>query len=104
MYPYMSKSNISTTIEIPDEIIRDLLTESELRMVKQRLFVLKLIKRGLSIRAVAQRAKVGTDTVVRILRKLELSPNLKKYFEEKEDKKLPSKWIFGGVEFEKEEH
>ncbi len=82
---------------MPLELIKELLTPSEWRMVKQRLLIITLIDEGLSIRQIADRAKVGTDTVVRISRKYEASPILKNYI--KKAKASPaSTWVFGKSE------
>lgn len=90
----MSKPKDALSIEIPDKLIKELLTDSEIRMVKQRLLIIKLLSEGLSIRAVAKKARVGTDTVVRISRKLESSRSLKNALSS-------TKWVFGQVGFEK---
>lgn len=89
----MSKPKFAANIEIPDFLIKELLTDSEIRMVKQRLLIIKLLKDGLSIRAVAERAKVGTDTVVRISKKLENSSTLRNALSS-------TKWVFGQVSSE----
>ncbi len=91
----MSKPKQNPPIDVPPEVIRELLTESELRMVKQRLLIMKLLKGGLTIRAIAEKAKVGTDTVIRMARKLEKSPVLKNTFRELSDSAMSSKWVFG---------
>jgi Trp operon repressor len=96
MYPYMPKPQEEKDVDVPVNLIKDLLTESEWRMVKQRLFVIQLLARGLSIRQVATRAKVGTDTVVRISRMLAGSPKLKEWLEDK-NPTSSSKWVFGQV-------
>lgn len=64
----MSKPKLERNIKIPDEILSELLTPSELRMLKNRWQILNLLEDGLSIRQVANQAKVGTDTVVRVAR------------------------------------
>ena len=64
----MSKPLIEKNIKIPGEILEELLTPSEIRMLKNRWQILELLKDGLSVRQVASQAKVGTDTVVRISR------------------------------------
>ncbi len=92
----MPKPQEEKEVDVPVNLIKELLTDSEWRMVKQRLFIIQLLARGLSIRQVASRAKVGTDTVVRISRKLSESPKLKEWLEDK----IPtssSKWVFGQV-------
>lgn len=97
MNPYMTKPKISHPINVPSELIKDLLTNSEWRMVQQRLLIIQLLKQGLSIRAVALRAKVGTDTVVRMSRKLENSPLLKKTSQKLNQAFDSSKWVFGQI-------
>lgn len=98
----MSKPKNESQIDVPDNLFKELLTPSELLMVKQRFYIISLLRRGLSIRAVAQRGKVGTDTVVRVARKFEESKKLQGFFEEKEKVKSASKWVFGSVEVEKD--
>lgn len=97
----MPKPKIDVQTEVPDEIIKELLTESEWRMVRKRLQIVKLIHRGLSVRDIAKRAKVGTDTVVRISKKYKQSDKLKGLFKEKEILQSASKWVFGGAQVEK---
>ncbi len=88
---------------MPADILKELLTDSELRMIKQRLLIIKLLEEGLSIRAIAERAKVGTDTVVRVSRKLESSAKLRGLFKRHTGQKpSASKWVFGQIESEKE--
>lgn len=97
----MSKQISEINVNIPPELIRDLLTDSEWRMVKQRYFIFQLIKRKLSIRNIASRAKVGTDTVVRMLKKIESSKILKNFLKESGQEEISSsKWVFGGAERE----
>lgn len=93
----MSKPQDEKSIDVPDNLIKELLTDSELRMVKQRLQIIKLLEEGLTIRAIAERAKVGTDTVVRISKKFESSRVLQSSFR-KMRSVSSSKWIFGQVE------
>lgn len=91
----MSKPKQDRDIQIPDNILRQLLTPSEMRMLKNRYQIMSLLEEGLSIRLVASQVRVGTDTVVRVARIIEKS-NLKIF---KKVKKLPFKtstpWIFG---------
>lgn len=94
MNPNMSKPKSDTNIVIPEGLIKELLTKSELRMVQKRLQIIRLLQEGLSIRIISKRANVGTDTVVRISRKLESSEILKKSFT-KFNFSDSSKWIFG---------
>ena len=95
----MSKPQAEKDIEVPQELILDLLTDSEWRMVKQRFEIVKLLEEGLSIRAIAKSAKVGTDTVVRISRMLEASPKLRQAFL-KYKSSSNSKWVFGQADAE----
>lgn len=83
-------------MNVPDEILRELLTPSEWRMVKQRLLIINLLEEGLSIRKVAAQAKVGTDTVVRVARMVE-KKNLRKLLNQKAERKIKTNtpWIFG---------
>ncbi len=90
----MSKPKQTHQINVPDELIKELLTDSEIRMIKQRLLIIEFLKEGLSIRAVAQKARVGTDTVVRVSRMLERSEALKKAFQ-RGDKSPSPTWVFG---------
>lgn len=55
-------------VEVPLETLRELLTDSELRMLKQRFLILNLLEEGYSIRNIASQIGVGTDTVVRTAR------------------------------------
>lgn len=96
----MSKPKLDRAVNVPNELIKELLTDSELRMVKQRMLIIKLLEEGLSIRAVAQRARVGTDTVVRISRKLESSQLLRQAFRQLSQQTPQSTWIFGKSETE----
>lgn len=98
MYPHMAKPQIERFISVPDELLRELLTPSEWRMVKQRLLIINLLEEGLSIRKVAAQARVGTDTVVRVARMMEkgkLRQIIKK--DQLGNKKIKSQtpWIFG---------
>lgn len=96
----MAKPKIDRSISVPLELIKELLTDSELRMVKQRLFIINLLEEGLSIRKIAERAKVGTDTVVRISRKLESNPKIRQYLNK--PRQPSSKWIFGQISSKEE--
>lgn len=93
----MSKPTTDRLVNVPDDLIRELLTDSEIRMVKQRLLILNLLEEGLSIRKIAEQVNVGTDTVVRVARMAE-KRNLKKILKKDQlGKKIKSKtpWIFG---------
>lgn len=91
----MSKPQEDKNVDVPDNLIKELLTESEWRMVKQRLQIIKLLEDGLTIRAIAERAKVGTDTVVRVSKKFESSKVLRGAFRKMRFVPGTSKWIFG---------
>ncbi len=99
MNPYMSKPKTSKNIEIPEHVLKSLLTPSEERMLKNRFAIIGLLEDGLSIRNIAQQIGVGTDTVVRVSRMMEKG-DLKKVIQTKP--KLPFKtrtpWIFGKSE------
>jgi uncharacterized protein YerC len=61
------------TIEDPDDcksLLKDLLTDSELRMIQNRWRVARFLDEGKSIRETAAEAGVGTDTVERIAKRL----------------------------------
>jgi uncharacterized protein YerC len=89
----MSKPTEDKKIEIPKDRIWDLLTPSEIRMLKNRWQIIALLKEGLSIRNIAERVGVGTDTVVRVS-KMEISAGVNK---QKEDSNKTS-WVFGKSE------
>lgn len=60
-------------VETPDllkSFLKDLLTESELRMLQNRWRIARLLDEGKPIREVASEAKVGTDTVERISKRI----------------------------------
>lgn len=61
------------TIQSPDflkSFLKDLLTESELRMIQNRWRIARLLDEGKPIREVASEARVGTDTVERISKRV----------------------------------
>ncbi len=91
----MSKPQREKNIEIPGDILKQLLTPSEIRMLKNRWQIINLLEQGLSIRKIASQVKVGTDTVVRTIRMVEKSSSLSK--PKKTVKKIQSStpWIFG---------
>lgn len=95
----MSKPQEERMVDIPDNLIKELLTDSEIRMVKQRLLIIYLLEEGLSIRAIADQAKVGTDTVVRVIRRLENNPSIRKFLRDHQQSSS-SKWIFGQIKAE----
>lgn len=98
----MSKPEQDIEVDIPHDLLIELLTQSELRMVKQRLMILKLVDKGLSVREIAKRVKVGTDTVVRMSKKLRANKKLKETFRKELADKSSSKWVFGQVSGEEE--
>lgn len=93
----MSKPIRDVKINIPDEILKDLLTSSEIRMLKNRWKIIQLLEDGIAIRRIASEVKVGTDTVVRVIRMVEKNNllssknNLKKI-------KSSTPWIFGKLD------
>lgn len=98
MYPYMPKPKLEKKIQVPTEVIPKLLTQSELRMLKNRWEIVNLLEDGLSIRNIAKQVRVGTDTVVRVSRMVEKG-DLRKMINRPKLDKLPFKtntpWIFG---------
>ena len=88
----MSKPKKEKNIQIPSDILKELLTPSEIRMLKNRWQIINLFKEKLSIRKIATQAKVGTDTVVRTIRLMEKNNILTG--SKKEIKSL-TPWIFG---------
>lgn len=88
----MSKPKNDKNIDIPDSVLRDLLTPSEIRMLKNRWQIMNLLKEGLTIRAISERVEVGTDTVVRVSKMTnskEINPV------QKNKLKSNTPWIFG---------
>ena len=89
----MSKPKKDSNIQIPNDILKELLTSSEIRMLKNRWQVINLLEDGLSIRKIAAQVKVGTDTVVRTIRMVEKNNILNKTKIKKIKTSTP--WIFG---------
>ncbi len=89
----MSKPKKDTNIKIPSDILKELLTSSEIRMLKNRWQIIKFLKEGLSIRKIASEVKVGTDTVTRVIRMVEKNSTLSKSEVRKIKSSTP--WIFG---------
>lgn len=87
----MAKPLKDKNISIPDEVLAKLLTPSEMRMLRNRWQIIQCLEDGLSIRKVAERVKVGTDTVVRVSKLMEKYPKAKKI-------KTQTPWIFGKSE------
>ncbi len=90
----MSKPRQDSNIQIPADILKNLLTASEWRMLKNRWQIINLLDDGLSIRKIAVRVKVGTDTVVRTIRMVEKNNILSKSTKHKKIKSQ-TPWIFG---------
>lgn len=84
----MSKPKTARDIKIPDESLRDLLTSSEVRMLQNRYQIRNLLEEGLTIRKVAEKVKVGTDTVMRVAKMSRNHPSRKVI-------KTATPWIFG---------
>lgn len=89
----MSKPIIDKHIDIPTEVLKTLLTPSEIRMLKNRYQIINLLNEGLSIRQIAKQVKVGTDTVVRTI-KLTQKKGFKSTMEKRKIKSS-TPWIFG---------
>lgn len=95
MYGYMAKPKVNKNISIPENILKELLTPSEWRMLKNRWQIVNLLEEGNPIRQIAQEVGVGTDTVVRVARMIEKG-NLKKLVSKPVRKiKTSTPWIFG---------
>ena len=97
MYPYMAKPKIEKNVKIPTELFEHLLTNSEVRMLKNRWQIINLLDDGLSIRNIAEQVKVGTDTVVRVARMIERK-NLRKFLTGNRKIQTKTPWIFGKSE------
>jgi uncharacterized protein YerC len=95
----MSKPQDDKNVSVPPALLAELLTDSEVRMVKQRLMILRLLSEGHTVRSIAEQVGVGTDTVVRMARKIESNPALQLAFEKHltPAAKSSSKWVFGQV-------
>lgn len=89
----MSKPSADRSVQVPNELVKDLLTDSEWRMVKQRVLIINLLEEGLTIRKIAEKARVGTDTVVRVARMAEKKGLRKTKVKSKIKSSTP--WIFG---------
>jgi len=92
----MSKPKEDRNIQIPKDILKELLTPSEIRMLKNRWQIINLLEEGLSIRKIAAEIKVGTDTVIRTIRMIERN-NILKRSQKKITRniKTSTPWIFG---------
>ncbi len=89
-----SESKNTKLPEIPAEVLKDLLTQSEISMLKNRWLIIQDLNRGLSVRKIALKVKVGTDTVVRVARMIE-KITIKNYLKENRQFKSQTPWIFG---------
>ncbi len=69
LYDILAKG--ATNPEDVKNLLKDLLTASEIRMITNRWHIARLLDIGYSIREVAAKAKVGTDTVERVARRLQ---------------------------------
>lgn len=91
--------------------LKDLLTLSEMRMIKRRWHIASLLQEGKSVRQAAAEAKVGTDTVMRVWQRIKRGTGgLKKalsFLPKKEKPKRSrtlrkvkvggvSRWVWGG--------
>lgn len=97
----MSKPKTSSNNDIPDQILKELLTASEIRMLKNRWQIIQHLDEGLTIRKIAEKVKVGTDTVVRVARMMERGKVQKILDTEKGNLrkiKTSTPWIFGKSE------
>jgi uncharacterized protein YerC len=74
-----------------ENLFNDLLTESEIRMLKRRWFVASLINDGKTIREAAEEAEVGTDTVVRVIKKIKNGSGVLKEILIQKMRKVPEK-------------
>lgn len=92
----MSKPKQENKVDIPTDVLKEILTPSEIRMLKNRWQIIQYLEEGLSIRAVAEKARVGTDTVVRVARMLEKN-NLRTIIGKNKQRsfKTNTPWIFG---------
>ncbi len=81
-------------------MLAELITLAEKSMLERRLKIMQLLREKMSIRKIALQVGVGTDTVMRMARKLEGSKILRDYFSP--PSQSPSKWVFGQVGKEEE--
>lgn len=91
----MSKPKFGGKVKVPDNLVFELLTPSEVRMLKNRWQIVNLLEEGLSIRNVAKEVGVGTDTVVRVARMVEKGFLRKLLNKDKRKFKTNTPWIFG---------
>lgn len=93
MNPYMSKPTQDKNVTVPDSVLRDLLTPSEIRMLKNRWQIIQLLNLGKTIRAISTEVSVGTDTVVRVAKMLDGGSLKTRFKSQLNQKSIP--WIFG---------
>lgn len=93
----MAKPKLDKKIAVPDIMLMELLTPSEVRMLKNRWQIIQHLEDGLSIRKIAEQVKVGTDTVVRVARMLEKNSLRQLLDKDKKARQIRSRtpWIFG---------
>ena len=91
----MSKPKTDTESVVPEELWMELLTPSEVRMIKNRWRIIQLIREGLPVRQISEMARVGTDTVVRMSKKMQRSSRLRRYFGNTAVPDFSSRWVFG---------
>lgn len=94
----MSKPTKDSATQVPEELLKVLLTDSELRLIKQRYLIIRLRQQNLSIRAISKKLGVGTDTVVRVLKNAKKN----KLLPAVQSRVASSKWVFGQVRSEEE--
>lgn len=94
----MSKPKLDKNVNVPENILKKLLTPSEARMLKNRYLIVNLLEEGLAIRKIAEQVKVGTDTVVRVARMLEKGDIRKVINKQMIPFKTKTPWIFGKSE------
>lgn len=71
MYFFYEILNSLKTVDEVKNFLKDILTLSELRMIKRRWHIAGLLFEGLDIRTVAYKSKTSTQTVSKIKRVLE---------------------------------
>lgn len=93
----MAKPKEDKNVLVPINILKELLTPSEIRMLKNRWQIIQLLEQGLSIRKVAEQVRVGTDTVVRVARMMEKGElkNILDTDREVANSSSKTSWIFG---------
>lgn len=90
----MSKPQKDSNISIPESVLKQLLTQSEWRMLKNRWKIMQMVEEGKTIRKISTSIGVGTDTVVRTIKMMENSGFDKKSKQNRKFKSL-TPWIFG---------